>query len=96
MRGPLTGGEQFHPFPFQLRAFPACTASNLPLPARTATYQLFMIPRHAVLCPHAVRAVQAYEGADEAQKLAGFYKLFELPALLIIDPVTGTQAALRL
>jgi hypothetical protein len=41
---------------------------------------------------HAVRAVQAYEGVEEAQKLAGFYKLFELPALLIIDPVTGKLA----
>lgn len=33
--------------------------------------------------------LQAYDVVDEGQKLLAFYRLFELPATLIIDPVTG-------
>ncbi|KAL4431383.1 hypothetical protein ABPG75_006639 [Micractinium tetrahymenae] len=32
---------------------------------------------------------QAYDQVEEAQKLMHFYKVFELPTILIIDPVTG-------
>ncbi len=33
--------------------------------------------------------LQVYDAVEEAQKLLAYYKIYELPATLVIDPVTG-------
>ena len=32
---------------------------------------------------------QAYDVSDEAQKLQSYYQAYELPAVIVVDPVTG-------
>lgn len=44
-----------------------------------------MLPSSPCLPP----PLQAYDVTEEGQKLLSFYRVFELPATLIIDPVTG-------
>lgn len=46
-------------------------------------------PAHLTHPPTHAPLPQAYESVEEGQKLLAFYRLFELPATLVIDPVTG-------
>jgi UBX domain-containing protein 7 len=33
--------------------------------------------------------LQVYDISDEGQKLLGFYKIYELPTIVVVDPLTG-------
>ena len=75
-----------------------CLPTPAPTPAHTHTPPTPTHPPHThpthTTPPHTIRPPplpppQAYDVTEEGAKLQNFYRLFDLPAILIIDPVTG-------